>query len=88
MDCCQENPQGRPPDMTAVMSRLQVVQTLWNKKRGKGKSRRTRIARQTGGTEDASPGIPETAQTEGKPQTPDTREQDAAGIHERISNDE
>ncbi len=33
MDCCQENPSERPPDMKAVMARLEMVQTLWNKKR-------------------------------------------------------
>lgn len=33
MDCCAENPQERPPDMKAVMSRLEMVQSLWNKKR-------------------------------------------------------
>ncbi|MCK4659430.1 MAG: serine/threonine protein kinase [Phycisphaerae bacterium] len=33
MDCCRENPQDRPSDMRAVMGRLEMVQSLWNKKR-------------------------------------------------------
>lgn len=53
MECCQENPQARPADMKVVMTRLEVVQTLWNKKRA-GALSRARRARSTR-TSDPSP---------------------------------
>jgi len=49
MDCCQENPQGRPPDMKAVMSRLKVVQSLWNKKRKDASGKRREAVESEGG---------------------------------------
>lgn len=33
MECCRDNPDGRPADMKQVISRLEVVQRIWAKQR-------------------------------------------------------
>ena len=50
MDCCQENPRERPPDMKAMMSRLETVQSLWNKRR------RAAVAKQRADADAPAPG--------------------------------
>ena len=80
MDCCEENPQGRPPDMKVVMSRLQIVQTLWNKKRNEARAKHKAALdaprQESGTTRNAGPGPTETppAKTENRPDAIETQE--------------
>lgn len=39
MDCCRENPTGRPADMKQLQARLEVVQKMWNKQRQAARAR-------------------------------------------------
>ena len=80
MDCCEENPQGRPADMKAVMARLQVVQSLWNKKRSEARAKHKApldaVRQGQGATKDApgEPAGPSPATIKNGPGTTETEE--------------